>query len=60
MGLVGLNGQAYLTNVESGQTLMAKWGEAVNLQCQFSLPQLSNRAMGYDELTISCEAGEHK
>ena len=60
VGLVGLNGQAYLTNVESGQTLMAKWGDAVNQQCQFSLPQLSNRAMGYDELTISCEAGEHK
>lgn len=59
-GLVGLNSQAYLTNVESGQVLTAKWGSAENQQCHFTLPQLSSRDIGYDELALTCEAGESK
>lgn len=59
-GLVGLNGQTFLTNVESGQKLIAKWGSADYQQCHFTLPELTARDIGYDELTLSCEAGELK
>lgn len=57
-GLVGLNSQAFLTNVESGQKLLAKWGSADYQQCRFILPELKSHNIGYDELTLSCEAGE--
>ncbi|MBJ9984142.1 fimbrial biogenesis outer membrane usher protein [Acinetobacter sp. S40] len=60
VGLVGLNGQAYLTGVQSQQQLVAKWGNADFEQCQFSLPTLNNREMGYDEIDLSCHAvGAH-
>ena len=57
-GLVGLNSQAFLTNVESGQKMFAKWGSADTQQCSFILPELNSRNIGYDELTLACEAGE--
>lgn len=55
VGIVGLNGQAYLTAVESGQTLVAKWGDDPYQQCQFKLPKLQNHEFGYDEISIHCE-----
>lgn len=54
IGIVGLNGQAYLTAVESGQSLTAKWGEDEYQQCHFNLPQLTVREFGYDEISIEC------
>lgn len=56
VGLVGLNGQAYLTGVTSGQTLLAKWGDDKTEQCQLTLPTLSDRQTGYDEIDVSCTA----
>lgn len=58
VGLVGLDGQAYLTGVQSEQVLIAKWGDESFEQCQFTLPKLSNREMGYDEINSSCHAVE--
>ncbi|MDQ8953958.1 fimbria/pilus outer membrane usher protein [Acinetobacter rudis] len=58
VGLVGLEGQAYLTGVQSNQTLIAKWGDESFEQCQFTLPQLNDREMGYDEININCHAVE--
>ncbi|WP_151745834.1 fimbria/pilus outer membrane usher protein [Acinetobacter soli] len=60
VGLVGLNGQAFLSGVSSGQTLLVKWGEDTTEQCQLTLPTLSNRQTGYDEINVSCTAvGAH-
>lgn len=58
VGLVGLDGQAYLTGVQSAQNLIAKWGDEAFEQCQFTLPQLSDREMGYDEINMRCQAIE--
>ncbi|MCU4412743.1 fimbrial biogenesis outer membrane usher protein [Acinetobacter sp. WU_MDCI_Axc73] len=54
VGLVGLNGQAYLTGIRSEQQLVAKWGESTAEQCEFTLPALSHREIGYDEIDLSC------
>ena len=55
VGMVGLNGQAYLTAVNSSQRLIAKWGEEEHQQCKFVLPTLTDRSFGYDEITLNCE-----
>lgn len=58
VGMVGLNSQAYLTAVESTQVLLAKWGDDVTQQCQFTLPELASRDFGYDEISLECHAME--
>lgn len=60
MGMVGLNGQAYLNAVESNQKLLAKWGEDEFQQCYFTLPELEQRDFGYDEITLQCHAMGNK
>lgn len=50
----------FLSGVSSGQTLLVKWGEDTTEQCQLTLPTLSNRQTGYDEINVSCTAvGAH-
>lgn len=56
VGLVGLNGQAYLSGVQSEQKLLVKWGEDATEKCQLALPILSEHKMGYDEMDIICSA----
>lgn len=56
VGLVGLDGAAFLTGVHSGQVLIVKWGEENHKQCQFKLPALSSQSMGYDEVSLTCLA----
>lgn len=54
VGIVGLNGQAYLTAVEAGQVLTAKWGDDEYQQCNFTLPLLEVKDFGYDEISLPC------
>ncbi|MDI9705334.1 fimbria/pilus outer membrane usher protein [Acinetobacter baumannii] len=54
VGLVGLNGEAYLSGVQSEQKLLVKWGDDAIEQCQLVLPLLSERKMGYDEINVEC------
>ncbi|WOE30772.1 MULTISPECIES: fimbria/pilus outer membrane usher protein [unclassified Acinetobacter] len=56
VGMIGLNGQAYLSAVDSKQILLAKWGDSKAEQCQFTLPELQARDFGYDEISLECHA----
>lgn len=58
MGIVGLNGQAYLTAAHSHQKLRAQWGDESYQQCQFSLPELQSQDFGYAEINVACHALE--
>ena len=58
VGMVGLNGQAYLAAVQSGHKLLAKWGEEKHQQCKFELPTLADREFGYEEISLNCNKSE--
>ncbi|MGJ8525423.1 Outer membrane usher protein FimD [Halomonadaceae bacterium LMG 33818] len=56
-GVVGPNGQAYVTGVENGQTLKVSWGEAPDQSCVIpvkGLPPVDKASLGYDTLTLEC------
>ena len=60
VGTVGLNGQAYLAAVQTGQYFIAKWGEDEYQQCKFILPELKDRTFGYEEMKLECVHLEEK
>ncbi|ENY5342497.1 fimbrial biogenesis outer membrane usher protein [Acinetobacter baumannii] len=54
IGLVGLDGSAYITGAKPQETLVAKWGDDASEQCHFTLPALQPVNNGYAEAELNC------
>ncbi|MEN0617365.1 fimbria/pilus outer membrane usher protein [Klebsiella indica] len=57
-GTVGMNGDAYVSGIKSGEKLTVKWGDEPLEQCQIKVPEnLSpqTKGQGYQELTLVCQ-----
>ncbi|MGJ8513865.1 fimbria/pilus outer membrane usher protein [Carnimonas bestiolae] len=58
-GIVGPDGQAFVTGIEEGQRLTVRWGEANHQQCELRVVGLSpdsESSLGYDRLAVQCQA----
>lgn len=56
-GIVGANGDIYISGVSTGDRLLVTWGSDVNESCSLVVPELqpdSNQLIGYQELLLSC------
>jgi outer membrane usher protein len=58
IGIVGTQGKAYVSGVESGETLRMKWGDNAGQSCMMTVPPLppldTDKAGGYQEVTLTC------
>lgn len=57
-GTVGMNGDAYVSGVKSGETLTVKWGDEPLEQCQIKVPENlppQTKGQGYQELRLVCQ-----
>jgi len=56
-GIVGTNGDIYISGVLAGDRLLVKWGSDVGESCSLLVPELqpaTEHLMGYQELSLSC------
>lgn len=54
VGMVGVNGSAYITGVNPPESLVVRWGNASDQQCHFTVPTIHNEFIGYAEVNIPC------
>lgn len=58
IGVVGTQGKAYVSGVESGEKLNMKWGDDAADSCMMTVPQLppidTDKPGGYQEVTLTC------
>lgn len=55
VGIFGTDGNAYMTGVKSGETMVVEWGSDVNEKCTFVLPKLDEKSIGYSEISAQCK-----
>nr|WP_174505776.1 fimbria/pilus outer membrane usher protein [Acinetobacter sp. Marseille-Q1620] len=55
LGIVGTDGAAYIVAIQSGEELIARWGDDATEQCRFKVPELDSKSIGYTEADITCE-----
>ncbi|MBF1995095.1 fimbrial biogenesis outer membrane usher protein [Serratia symbiotica] len=56
-GIVGTNGDIYISGVLAGDRLLVKWGSDIGESCSLLVPDLqpaTKQLMGYQELSLSC------
>lgn len=55
LGMVGINGVAYIVSTQSNAKLTTKWGDAEDEQCSFNVPELNTEELGYTEANVVCK-----
>ncbi len=57
-GVVGMNGNIYVSGVMEGENLLVKWSDNIVDSCSLSVPHLqpiTKKLIGYQELSLICQ-----